>query len=232
MNWLSLNWPRVVSLALDHLSLSLPAIAITVIISIPLGRLAYKRPRIGEPIASTATLIYAIPSLPLLIIIPAIFGTPLRSFATMIIALVLYGIALLIRSATDAFASVDSDVREAAVALGYSNMAMFWKVELPLALPVLVAGIRVVSVATISLVTVGALIGIPSLGTLLTDGFQRGILFEVGVGIAVTIALAIIVDALVRLVGYVGAPWDRLSARSRSAQTDQDLPPQNREVMA
>jgi ABC-type proline/glycine betaine transport systems, permease component len=209
VNWIILNWPRVLSLTVDHLALSLPAIVLSIVVSIPLGRFAFMRPQFGEPLASAAALIYAIPSLPLLIIIPAVFGTPLRSSATMIIALVLYGVALLVRSATDAFASVDAGVREAAVAVGYSKLALFWKVELPLALPVLVAGIRVVAVSTISLVTIGALIGVPSLGTLLTDGFQRGILFEVATGIVVTILLAVLIDVFVRLVGRLAAPWSQ-----------------------
>ncbi|MCI1788036.1 MAG: ABC transporter permease subunit [Actinomyces sp.] len=207
MTWLSSNWPQVVSLALDHLLLALPAIVITVVVSVPIGRLAHQRPRIGRPLLGIATLLYAVPALPLLIVIPLVFGTPLRSNATMVIALSIYGVALLVRSAEDAFASVDPRVHDAAIAVGNSPRSVFWRVDLPLATPVLISGIRVVTVSTIALVTIGALIGISGLGTLLTDGFQRGIMAEVVTGVVVTIAVAFLLDGLLLIIGRVLTPW-------------------------
>ncbi|MDA1359007.1 ABC transporter permease subunit [Glycomyces luteolus] len=207
MNWLSLNWPQVVELARDHLLLSAPAILLSVLIAVPIGRLAQQRPRIGGTLLGAASLLYAIPALPLLIIIPAIFGIPLRSPATMIIALTVYGVALLVRTAADAFGSVDPRVREAAVAVGHSPRSVLWRIDLPLAVPVLLAGVRVVAVSTVSLVTIGALIGVPSLGTLLTDGFQRGIPAEVATGIIATMALALLFDALLIAAGRALTPW-------------------------
>lgn len=207
MTWLSSNWPQVVSLAIDHLLLALPAIVITVAVSVPIGRLAYRRPAIGRPLLGVATLLYAIPALPLLIVIPLIFSTPLRSNATMVIALSIYGVALLVRSAEDAFASVDPGVRDAAIAVGNSPRSVFWRVDLPLATPILISGIRVVTVSTIALVTIGALIGISGLGTLLTDGFQRGIMAEVVTGVVATIAVALLLDGLLLIIGRVLTPW-------------------------
>ncbi|WP_232299825.1 ABC transporter permease [Leucobacter komagatae] len=195
-----------------HLQLSLPAIAISILIAIPIGRLAFRYGRFGGALTSVSTLLYAIPALPMLIIIPAIIGVPLRSNANMVIALTLYGVALLVRSAADGFASVDSAVRDSSVAIGYSKFALFWRVDLPLALPVMLAGVRVVAVSTISLVTVGALIGVSSLGTLLTDGFQRGIFAEVLTGVVATIVLALVLDGLLLLLGRMLAPWRRVAA--------------------
>lgn len=209
MTWLALNWQQVVTLAVAHLLLSLPAIIISVLIAVPIGRLAFRRPRIGGAVSATATLLYAIPALPLLIIIPAIAGTPLRSSATMIIALSVYGVALLTRTAADAFSSVDGGVRTAAVAVGHSPRSVFWRIDLPLAVPVLIGGIRVMAVSTIGLVTIGALIGVPSLGTLLTDGFQRGIAAEVATGVIATVVLALLIDAALVLTGRLLAPWAR-----------------------
>ncbi|PRI11427.1 ABC transporter permease [Leucobacter massiliensis] len=207
MRWFLANAAWVAELVLEHLLLSVPAIALSVLIAVPLGRLAYRRPRIGGPLLSAATLAYAIPALPLLIIIPAILGTPLRSWQTMVAALTVYGVALLVRTACDAFAAVDGRVRDAAVATGFSSRGLLWRVELPLAVPVIVSGVRVVTVSTVSLVTLGALVGVPSLGTLLTDGFQRGIAAEVWTGVLATVLLALALDAAVLGIGRLLAPW-------------------------
>ena len=211
MNWLSANWAQVLSLGASHLLLAVPAIAVTVLVAVPIGRLAFMRPRIGRPLLGLATLLYAIPALPMLIVIPLVFGTPLRSGTTMIIALSVYGVSLLVRTAEDAFASVDPEVRDAAVAVGNSATSVFWRVDLPLATPVLISGIRVVTVSTIALVTIGALIGVPSLGTLLTDGFQRGIVAEVATGILATVILALALDGLLLVAAWLLTPWTRPS---------------------
>ncbi len=161
MTWLTANWPQVIELALYHLMLSVPAILASVLIAVPAGRLAYRRPGIGGPLLSAASLLYAVPALPLLIIIPAVLGIPLRSAATMIIALTVYGVALLVRTAADAFTSVSPHVQDAAIAIGSSPHSVFWRVDLPLAVPVLLSGVRVTTVSTIGLVTIGALMLVP-----------------------------------------------------------------------
>lgn len=215
MNWLALNWPQVFELAGYHLLLTVPAIIVSVLIAVPIGWLSFRHPRLGGPLLGAASLLYAIPALPLLIIIPVIFGVALRSNITMIIALSLYGIALMVRTAADAFAQVDPQTRAAATAIGYSSSRVFWTVELPLAVPVMIAGVRVVAVSTVGLVTIGALIGVPNLGTLLTDGFQRGITGEVVTGVIATVILALVLDALILLAGRLLTPWTRVRATSR-----------------
>ncbi|QPK81159.1 ABC transporter permease [Schaalia sp. ZJ405] len=207
MKWLALNWPMTLPLLVQHLALALPAIVFSAIIAVPIGRLAHRHPRLGRPLVSATTLLYAIPSLPLLIIVPSLFGTRLRSGATMIIALTIYGVSLMVRTAVDAFASVDQSVLSAATALGFSRRSLLWKVELPLALSVMISGLRVVAMSTIGLVTIGSLVGIHSLGSLLTDGFQRGILAEVLTGIVLTVLLAFVVDGILVLIGKVLTPW-------------------------
>lgn len=209
MKWLLGNWQQVWELTVDHVALSLPAILLSLVIAVPIGRFAFQRPRLGGPLLSLATLAYAIPALPLLIIVPALVGTPLRSWQNMVVVLTVYGIALLVRTAADAFASVDPTLRDAAVAVGYSRTGLFWRVDLPLAIPVLISGIRVVTVSTISLVTIGALIGVSSLGSLLTDGFQRGIAAEVWTGVIATVLLALLLDALVLGIGRLLTPWTK-----------------------
>lgn len=207
MSWIIDNIPMMTGLVIEHLLLCLPAIVLSFVIAIPIGRLAFNYPILGRALTSFFSLLYTIPALPLLVIIPLIFGTSLRSPATVIIALVVYGVALMARTATDAFGSVDAQLRDTAVAMGYSNSRIFWQVDLPLAAPLLISGLRVVTVSTIGLVTIGALVGIPSLGSLLTDGFQRSIVIEVVCGIVLTMLIALILDNLLGLAQRLLLPW-------------------------
>jgi len=217
MKWISANWQQVPGLVLDHLALSVPAIILAVVIAVPIGRLAFRHRRIGGPLLGAAALMYAIPALPLLVIIPVVFGLPIRSAATMIIALTIYGVALLVRTSADGFAAVDTDVHEAAVALGHSPFSVFWRVDLPLAVPVLISGIRVMTVSTVSLVTIGALIGQSGLGLLLTDGFQRGIAAEVATGVIATVVVALVLDGCVIALGRAATPWTRRQPLAQGA---------------
>lgn len=209
MTWLDLNRDLVWELLGQHLRLAVPAVLISVVVAIVLGRLAWRLPRVGAVVLGVASLLYSVPALPLLIVIPVILSIPLRSETNLIVALAVYGTALLADTAADAFRSVDVRVREAAEAMGYSRTGIFWRVDLPLALPVLISGIRVVAVSTVSLVTIGALVGISSLGSLLTDGFQRNIREEVAVGVVGTMLVAILLDLLIVALGALLTPWER-----------------------
>lgn len=212
MTWLSHSWGRIGELLLTHLSIAIPPIIFAILLAVPIGRIAFRYPRVGGPLLSAATLLYAIPALPLLIVIPVVFGTSLRSPTTIIIALTAYGVALLVRSAADGFASVETTVREAAIAVGYSNRQMLWMVDLPLATPVIISGVRVVTVSTVGLTTIGALVGIPSLGSLFTDGFQRAIPASVITGILLTVIVALLLDGIVQYVGRRITPWTRATS--------------------
>lgn len=209
MTWLDLNRDLVWELLGQHVRLAVPAVLISVVVAIVLGRIAWRWPRVGTVVLGAASLLYSVPALPLLIVIPVLLSVPLRSETNLVIALALYGTALLAGTAADAFRSVDTHVREAAEAMGYSPTGIFWRVDLPLALPVLVSGIRVVTVSTVSLVTIGALVGISSLGSLLTDGFQRNIREEVAVGVIGTMLLAVALDLLIVAIGAVLTPWQQ-----------------------
>jgi osmoprotectant transport system permease protein len=217
MTWLSTSWPRVLELTFSHLLLSLPAILLGIIVAVPLGRIASRWPRPGGIVLGAASLLYSIPALPLLIIIPFLFGFPQRSPMTLVVALGVYAAAVLVRTSADAFTSIDSKVRDSAVATGHSAGAMFWRVDLPLAVPVLVSGIRVVTVSTVGLVSISALIGVPSLGTLFTDGFQRGITAEVITGILVVIIVACLLDAICVIVGRKLTPWSHTRSHIKPA---------------
>ena len=208
MTWLSSNWWLIGDLAVAHLWIALPAVALSVLISMPIARWAAFSRR-GGWVLSALSALYAVPSLPLLIVIPAIVGVALRSPANMIIVLTLYGVAVLVRQAAEGFRAIPGATLQAANACGYSLPRRFVEVELPLATPVIIAGTRVVATSTVSLVTVGAFIGVRSLGTLFTDGFQRGLVAEVVAGLVATVLLALVVDAAVQGLGWALTPWAR-----------------------
>ncbi|MCX6399917.1 MAG: ABC transporter permease subunit [Propionibacteriales bacterium] len=219
MTWLDLNRDLVLDLLGRHVRLAVPAVLISVVVAIALGRLAWRWPRVGTVVLGISGLLYSIPALPLLIVIPVLLSVPLRSETNLIVALAVYGTALLAGTAADAFRSVDERVREAAEAMGYSRTGLFWRVDLPLALPVLVSGIRVVTVSTVSLVTIGALVGISSLGSLLTDGFQRNIREEVATGVIGTMMLAIVLDLAIVAIGAALTPWQQRRTKKQKVVT-------------
>lgn len=208
MTWLNANWGLIGMLAATHLWIALPAIALSVLISVPVARWAAFSRR-GGWVLSALSALYAVPSLPLLVVVPVVIGVALRSSANMIVVLTLYGVAVLIRQASEGFRAIPRATLRAASACGYSTPRRFAEVELPLATPVIVAGTRVVATSTVSLVTVGAFIGVRSLGTLFTDGFQRGIVAEVMTGLVATVILALAVDALIQGIGWALTPWVR-----------------------
>jgi osmoprotectant transport system permease protein len=210
VNWIWSNLDLVWDRTIDHLIISVPPIILSFVIALPLGWVANRYRFTRAVILTLGGLLYAIPSLPLFIVLPILVGTSTRSPANLIIALTLYGVALMVRVVADALASVDADVRQSAAAVGFSAWAGFWQVDLPLAGPVLLAGLRVVAVSTVSLATVGAVIGVQSLGSLFTDGFQRGIQAEIITGIVVTVALALVFDAVLVMLGRMLMPWTRL----------------------
>ena len=208
MTWLSSNLGVIGSLTLSHLWIALPAIVLSVLLSVPIARWAAFSRR-GGWVLSALSALYAVPSLPLLIVIPVIVGVALRSPINMVIVLTLYGVAVLVRQVAEGFRAIPRATLQAANACGYSLPRRFVQVELPLATPVVVAGTRVVATSTVSLVTVGAFIGVRSLGTLFTDGFQRGLIAEVVAGLVATVLLALVIDALIQGIGWALTPWTR-----------------------
>ena len=184
-------------------------------IAIPLGWLAFRFRVTRGLILTTSGLLYTIPSLALFAILPPILGISFLSTANLIIALTIYAVAIMVRSVADALASIDPDVRSAATAMGYGTWRRFWAVELPLGGPVILAGLRVVAVSTISLATVGILIGVQNLGYLFTNGLQRRIVPEVFAGVVAVMVIALVVDLCLSLIGRVLMPWATRSPRRR-----------------
>ncbi|HEX4442262.1 MAG TPA: ABC transporter permease subunit [Galbitalea sp.] len=222
MNWVWNNFftgtdsnVGIWGLTLDHLWLSALPIVLGFVISIPLGYWA-SRSRVARSILlSVFSILYTLPSLVLLVVVPVALGLSVLNPANVIVALTIYAVAVMLRSANDAFASVSPDVREASRAMGYSAVQRFFRVELPLAGPVLLAGIRVVSVSTVSLVTVGSFIGVDSLGNLFHEGEASSFATEILTGIVAVLIVALVYDLIIVGVGRVLMPWNRRVSRRR-----------------
>lgn len=198
---------------LQHLWLTFLAVGIGFLISFPLAVVAYRRRRLYSPIAWTTGLLYTIPSLALFSLLVPFTGL---STLTAEIGLVGYTLLILIRNIVTGLAGVPGDVKDAARGMGYTDRQVLWRVELPLALPAIVAGARIAVVTTIGLVTVTAMIGLGGLGFLMLAGFRR--LFPqiaILVGVVLSVALAVIADALLLRGQRLLSPWAR-AGRARA----------------
>ena len=218
MNWIIENLGLIGELALVHLRQSLIAVVVGFMLSVPLGWLAWRYRLLRGWVITITGLLYTIPSLALLLILPAVFGYSALSDTNLVIALTIYAIAILVRSVADGLDSVDPAVRQAATAVGFGGGRRFWQMELPLAGPVILAGLRVTAVSTISLATVGILVGVTNLGYLFTNGLQRRILEEVFAGVAAVVIIALVIDVLLVLAGRAIMPWTRTSKPARAAR--------------
>jgi osmoprotectant transport system permease protein len=215
MGWgLGDNLPQIWTFTLDHIGLSVIPILVGFFVAVPLGYWASKN-RVARSILLTVfSILYTLPSIVLFVAVPVALGLPILDPRNVIVALSVYAIAIMLRSSADGFASVSENVRESARAVGYSGVQRFFRVELPLAGPVLLAGMRIVSVSTVSLVTVGSFIGIDSLGNLFIDAFQRQIPQEALTGIVAVLILALVFDLILSGIGRLLLPWNRrVSAR-------------------
>lgn len=220
MTWVADNLDLIVELTLKHLRQSAIAIVLGFILSLPLGWVAWRYRLVRGPVIVLTGLLYTIPSLALLILLPSVLGYQARIEENLIVGLTIYAIAILVRSVADGLDSVDPDVRQAAAALGYGGARRFWTVDLPLAGPVILAGLRVAAVSTISLATVGILVGVENLGYLFTNGLQRRIIPEVFAGVIAVVIIALLIDLLLVLIGRAIMPW----TREMTATTRRTLP--------
>lgn len=194
----------------QHVLLALVPLLIGVALALAIGAFGHRaRGKLRGLFFVPANIVYTLPSLALFVVIPGIIGTRILDPVNVIVALSLYTTALLVRPVIEALDAIDGSVVAAATAMGYRPVRRFLAVQLPLAVPVLSAGVRVASVSNISLVTVGALIGTGGLGVLFTDGFAREYYAPIIVGIVLTLLLALVVDLLLVLLRRLLTPWER-----------------------
>ena len=215
MHYLLTHLDNAWALTVVHLRLSLVPVLIGLAIAVPLGVLV-QRTRIARRLTTaTASVVFTIPSLALFVALPMIIGTRILDEANVMVALTAYTAALLVRAVLEALDAVPVQVRDAATAVGYPPITRMLKVELPLSIPVLVAGLRVVVVTNIAMVSVGSVIGIGGLGTWFTEGYQTDKSDQILAGIIVLFLLAIVIDILIVLAGRLATPWTHAAGTSR-----------------
>lgn len=207
MEWFIANWTFIAGLAATHLSISIGPVIVGAILSVVLARVIPLR--FVPPTRAVLGAIYAIPSLALFVALPAVLGTKFIGPTNVLIALTLYVITSMYFSARDAFAQVPSAALTTSRALGMNARQLLVHVELPLAIPGLIAGLRVATASTISIASIGAIVGVRNLGYLFLDGFQRKIPEEIVSGIVAIAVIALAFDASLWLVGRLMTPWRR-----------------------
>ncbi len=210
-------------LTIVHLRLSLVPVVLGLLIAVPLGAAIRRTTTLRRLTTLTASIIFTIPSLALFVVLPLVIPTRILDEANVIVALTLYTTALLVRAVPEALDAVPEQVRDAATAVGYRPVMRMLKVELPLAIPVLIAGLRVVAVTNISMVSVGSVIGIGGLGTWFTEGYQSNKSDQIIAGIIAIFVLAIIVDTLIMLAGKAITPWTRATRTPRTTRASRPV---------
>ncbi|ROS27980.1 ABC transporter permease [Cellulomonas sp. PhB150] len=193
----------------QHVSLTLQAVAIALVLALPLAALAHTRPRLAAPVVGTAGVLYTIPSLALFALLAPYTGI---GRTTVLIGLVAYALLVLIRNILVGLQGVDPAVTDAARGMGYGRTRMLVQVEFPQALPSIVAGVRVATVTTVALVTVGVVVGFGGLGQLMFRGFRSNYHAEIMTATILCLVLALIADVAIVLLARWMMPWSR-SAR-------------------
>lgn len=205
-SWIADHADDIYARFLQHIQLTVLAIAIGILIAIPLAIYAYRHRWFYGPVTAVTGVLYTIPSLALFAFLLPYTGL---TTTTAEIGLVSYTLLILIRNTVAGLSSVPSDVREAAIGMGYSRRQLLWKVELVLAMPVIMAGIRLATVTTIGLVTVTALIGKGGLGFFILSGMRTDFITAILVGSILSLALAVVTDAALMFGERAIAPWSR-----------------------
>lgn len=211
-DWVGRNLDAIFERLVEHLVLTGIAIGVGLVISIGLAAVALRWPRLYSPLTGIASLLYTIPSLALFAILVPFTG--LLSLTTPEIALVSYTLLILLRNLVTGIEGVPTEVKEAARGMGYRRIRMFFEIELPLALPVIIAGLRIATVTVVGLVTVTVILGRGGLGFFILDGFRKSIPFatEIIVGVVLSVLLAAALDMLLLVVGRLLTPWTRRAA--------------------
>jgi osmoprotectant transport system permease protein len=205
------NADTIVSKLGFHVGITLETVVIATLVAVPLAVLAYWIRPLTGPILALSGVLYTIPSLALLALLAPLLGATSR--VTVLIALVLYALLLVIRNALTGLTEGPADVRDAAAGMGYGRFGRLWHVELPLALPAIVIGLRLATVSTVALVTIGAIIGQGGLGDLILGGFANNFYrAEIVTGTVLCVVLALVLDLALVGLGRVLTPWSRRRA--------------------
>ncbi|WP_030199702.1 ABC transporter permease [Streptomyces sp. NRRL S-87] len=191
---------------LQHVWITVVSVLVGLAVSVPLALLARRRPAFAGPMLATTTLLYGIPSLAMFSLLTPVFGL---SASVVVTGLVLYSLTILVRNLLAGLAAVPDEVREAARGMGYGPARLLWQVELPLALPTLMAGIRIATVSTVALTSVGSIVGSGGLGNLIAPAVQSSFRAQVLTASVLCVLLALVADLLLLGVQRLVTPWAR-----------------------
>ncbi|MFF8844755.1 ABC transporter permease [Streptomyces sp. NPDC015127] len=198
----------------QHVWITVASVLIGLAVALPLALLVRARPRFAGPVLGLTTLLYTIPSLAMFSLLLPFFGL---SAALVVTGLVLYSLTILVRNILAGLQAVPAEAREAARGMGYGPVRLLWEVELPLALPALMAGVRIATVSTIALTTVGALVGKGGLGNLIDDGVQTTFKAQVLTASVLCVLLAALADLLLLGAQRLLTPWTRIRTAEATA---------------
>jgi osmoprotectant transport system permease protein len=190
----------------QHIQITVAAVLLGLVIALPMAVAARRYPQLKVSVLGVSTALYTIPSIALFPILVLFTGI---TMTTVIIGLALYSLTILVRNALTGLEAVPDDVRESAVGLGYGPTRLLLKIELPLALPVIMAGLRVAAVSTVALTTVGSIVSYGGLGDLLRDGVQNDFKAEIFAASVLCVALAVAFDVLLLGTEKLLTPWAR-----------------------
>ncbi|MFF7675187.1 ABC transporter permease [Actinacidiphila glaucinigra] len=192
--------------SVQHLWITAASVAAGVLLALPLALLARRWRAAAAPVLGVTTVLYTIPSLALFSLLVPVFGI---SASVVVTGLTLYSLTILVRNFLAGLDAVPEDAREAARGMGYGPVRLLWEVELPLALPAVMAGVRIATVATVSLTTVGAIVGYGGLGNLIKEGMQSFFKAEVLTASVICVVFALVADLLLLGVQRLLTPWTR-----------------------
>jgi len=197
---------EIADATVQHLEITVSAVLLAVLLAFPLALVARRFPRLESSVLGVSTGIYTIPSLALFPLFLPFTGL---TATTVVLGLALYALTVLVRAMLDGLRSVPEDVREAATGLGYGPTRRLFRIELPLALPVFMAGLRVATVSTVALTTVGALVSYGGLGNLIQHGVARNFRAELFTASVICVVMALVLDVLIVLTERLLTPWSR-----------------------
>ncbi|NYJ06072.1 ABC transporter permease [Petropleomorpha daqingensis] len=202
------NWSTILRYLGEHVRLTIAAVVIGALIALPLALLARRSRWLAGPVLGVSTIVYTIPSLALFAVLTPFTGL---SVTTVLIGLVAYSLVILVRNFLAGLMAVPEDVREAARGMGYGKVRLFVQVELPLAVPAFMAGLRIATVSTVALATVGVIVGHGGLGQLIVGGFNANFYrAEIVTGALGCVLLALFADLLLAGLERAVTPWTRV----------------------
>lgn len=197
---------EILDATLQHVQITVLALLLAVLIALPLALAARRYPRLESGILGLSTAVYTIPSLALF---PFFLPFTGLTMTTVVLGLALYALTVLVRAMLDGLRSVPDEVRESATGLGYGRTGALLRIELPLALPVFMAGLRVAAVSTVALTTIGALVSYGGLGNLIQHGVARNFRAELLTASLLCVLLALVLDVVIVLTQRAVTPWTR-----------------------